>query len=215
MDDACILVSDCDSVSMELFLPELQLAFDSMPDEVLASYVRDAAIQFCDRTSIVQQVLSLDFQCGVKDLLLIPLCGMRVVAIQKYSTYLNCDHFESPNTLRYLNVCGASSARFVPPRVLRLSTAPSQDRQDAMRVRVSVAPDRDACEIPSELYQRYHRAIIAGVKAEIYTLDKWANPALAARNDKIFEAACTVANIDRMLNYHRGPTQMRSRSRIV
>lgn len=215
MNNDCIIVSDCDSVSMEEFLPELQLAFDSMPDEVLASYVREKAIEFCDRTSIIQQELSIDFQCGVKDLLLEPLCGMQVVAIQNYATCSEPNHFLKPTMLRFLNVCGASSARFVPPRILRLSTAPSQDRQDAMRVRVSVAPDRDACEVPAELYQRYHKAIIAGVKSEMYTLDKWKDPALAVRFDKVFEASCTAANIDRLLNYHRGPVNMRTRARIV
>ena len=219
MNDSCVLVSDCDTVPLDVFLPELQLAFGSMPDEVLGNYVREVSIRFCDRTSTVQQVLPVDLQCGVADVLLEPLCGMRVVAILSHSTSDCCaPRYEGSARMPWrLGLCGAGSARFVPPRILQLSPAPSQDRESALWVRVSVAPDRDACEVPRELYQRYHEAIIAGVKAEMYLLkgQDWFDSGLAQKFETVFNNACTAANIDRLLNYHRGPIQVRSRHRLV
>lgn len=219
MNDSCILVKDCDNVPLDVFLPELQLAFGTMPDEILGSHVRDAAIRFCMRTSVVQQVLQIDLQCGVDDVLLEPLCDMQVVAIQAYSTN-NCNapiYEGSARAPMRFACCGAGLARFVPPRILHITPAPSQDRQGAMWVRVSVAPDRDACEVPRELYARYHRAIHAGVKAEMYLLkgQDWYDPGLAQKFEQTFDHECANANIDRLLNYHRGPVQFRPRHRIV
>ena len=219
MNDSCVLVSDCDSVPLDVFLPELQLAFGTMPDEILGSHVRDAAIRFCRRTSVVQQVLEIDLQCGVDDILLEPLCGMQIVAIQAYST-TDCGapiYEGSARTPMRFNCCGAGLARFVPPRILHLSPAPSQDRKGAMWIRVSVAPDQDACEVPRELYQRHHRAILAGVKADMYLLkgQDWYDPGLAQRFEQVFGQECTSANVERLLNHHRGPIQARARHRIA
>lgn len=213
--DNCILVSECDSVSLDLFLPELQLAFDSLPDEIIANYVREIAIRFCDRTQIVQQDLVVDFQCGVPDLILEPMCGMQIVSIIRYDTAAACGDYYSFGNGRDRSSCDAGLPRFVPPAILRLPVSPSQDRSGALQIRVGVAPDREACEIPRTLYQRYHETIIAGVKSELYTIKPYVDAALATRFERIFNNGVTAANIDRLTNFHRGPVQMRSRKRIV
>jgi len=215
----CILVSECNSVELSRFLPELQLAFPALPDEVVASYVREASISFCDRTSIVQQVLPIDLQCGVREVLIEPLCGMRVVAFLALSSTKECSRYPEPEQgiHRFSPCCGASSARFVPPSILELDSSPSQDRENGLWVRVSVAPDRDACEVPYELYQRYHEAILAGVKAELYLLkgQEWFDPALAEKFERKFNNAVTAANVERLLKFSRGPVSMRQRYRTV
>ena len=86
-----------------------------------------------------------------------------------------------------------------------------------MRIRVSVAPDRDACELPAQLYQRYRRAIEAGVKRDLYLLkgQEWYDPGLSGKFEKTFNQHCAAANTDRLLNFQRGPVTVRARTRIA
>ena len=46
-------------VDIDEFLPELRLEIPELPDDVLMSYVRRAAIDFCERSRVLQRVVTI------------------------------------------------------------------------------------------------------------------------------------------------------------
>lgn len=214
MSTPCVLVSECDMIELDAFLPELQLAFQALPDEIAGHYTREAAIEFCTRTGIVQQELTIDLQCNVQDVLVESLCeSLRVDIILTVDGHRR----NAADLFRLSCGCGVSGARFVPPNILMLDRKPTMDRPGGLHLRVGVVPIRDACEVPRDLYERFHPAIIKGAKSMLYFLKNqdWYDPQLAQEFKRQFDAAIAAAKIDQMLNYSRGPVPIKPRHRFV
>ena len=94
---------------------------------------------------------------------------------------------------------------------IRLYPIPDESRPDQMRVRFSVAPTRDATDIPDILGERYYEHILYGARYRLAKMPgmPWTNPALAAMNQQMFEQKVRNAKVDAFMEYGRPNRQIR------
>ena len=217
--DRCEIISSCAMRPLADFIPEIVARVPKLFDEVAAHYVREAAIEFAQRAKVLRQIITVDLQAGVSDVLLEPDCGMHVVSIHKLCADCDCaQHYELIPGRPCGIACDGASVWFVPPTTLSISPSPRVDREGAFWALVSVAPDRDACELPEILYQRYSDRLVVGALSKIHLMkgEAWYDAPLADRMEKKFNAGVTVAALDRLTGHGMGPFPMKPRTgRIV
>jgi hypothetical protein len=78
----CYVVSGCSLRPIDDFLPEVMIAAPQVPEEIVANYVRQAAIEFCQRTHVFKQTLPVNLQACVHEILLDAECDMQIVSIR-------------------------------------------------------------------------------------------------------------------------------------
>lgn len=198
--DDCILIERCPSVSVQDLLPEVLFSLDGMPAGAAANYVVKAARMFCKRTRVLRQYIDVYPQACVGEYPAHAACEMDIVAIHQEHADGACS-FSS----------NRASMRFVPPHSFHMTPPPQSDRDEPLRVLVSVAPRQGACHLPAELFDRYGDALTAGALhyAHRVTGTPFFNLALSREMDMDFKAAMNAAAVDRLLEYRAGPIRMR------
>ena len=164
-------------VAYTQFLREIIPYVRDVPEVVVVQAVRNAAIQFCERTRVLQtnlepmdvtaEVAVYDFQpdIGYKvvdimeawygDQLLIPKAVEELTRIYRTSNWNDLDG----NPYYYFR-SRTQEITLVPyPRVSELAK---------LKLRVSLTPARDADTIDSEIYERYYEFISLGARARLY-----------------------------------------------
>jgi hypothetical protein len=221
-----------DKVALDEFLPELQLLVSGVPSEIAAAYVRTAAIEFAERSLVLKRDVHVDLQCGVQEYLLEPpdedtsrtiaidfVCddrGRRHVVRPNEPCNLICPCFCGPgcNESGYpLHDVGPYPLNaslpvwFKQPNSLFVLEPVRADFETPLRVTMSIAPDRDACDVDRLLYQRYLMPIVMGAASYLMLMPKqdWYAPQLAQKMEKDFKIAQARAAIDAMIGVSRGP----------
>lgn len=207
------------TVTLDLFVHEIALALGDMPDGIAENFVRQAAIDFCERSQIIRRVVDIDLICGVSDYpILLP--DERIVSIQRVCVGDRCCAERAVLSASAPCETGCTfhghSIWFVPPDSLNIRPTPSVDRAKAIRVHVAVAPLRDACELDSVLYERYHETILDGALARLYLAKTtpWHDKELANLHKTQFDQGIAAAGLDRLTGDTRGPFKMAFR-RII
>lgn len=210
-DNTCLVVDECSRTPYDEMLPTLLMEAPGLPSDTAAFYLRQAAISFCKRSKVLRQDLYVPIQACVANPIIEPLCDdLQIVSLHNVcgreviaSTPCRCEW--------------GATVQFLPPNQLELYPAPaSTDSDRTLQVTVSLAPKRDACEIPTVLYERYAEVIEAGAMARILRIPEFKDLRLAERYARDFEGGISAAGIDRLLGYSMGPISMRSRHhRIV
>ncbi len=104
---------------------------------------------------------------------------------------------------------------FEQPNHLRINPLPQVDVDDiGMRVRLSVVPERDACELDELLYQRYAPVVVAGALQLLYAMPNvdgsapWSAPALVKMKEREFKVGCARALGDALVGVAKGVHRM-------
>lgn len=222
-----------EKVRLEVFLPEIRMLAPGCPDEIIASYVRQAAIELADKTLCLKREATLALQGGVREYLLEPDDCVRVVSIDWVCDARGTRHFPKPHQPCVVP-CAAGAcwptcqgAEFNPfegyqwvtfkqPNSFILSFEPKVDMGVGMLVRMSVAPKRDACDIDELLYEKYAQDIHAGAAAFLLMMQNqpWYQPQMASILQKRWLTAQSKIAGDALVQESRGPFQMKAQ-RIV
>jgi hypothetical protein len=215
-----VVFDPLETVALAEFAPEVTLAAKDCPPEIAENYLRHAAIDLAERSQAVVRALYVHVQACVNDYLLeLPTCE-RIVSIQQICNHDGCTPVvptsHGPCSLPCPLGCGASLAWFEHPNVVYFSPAPAHDLQDAFRVEVATAPERDACDVDRRYYERYHEAVVHGALARLLMLKgtEWYDPMLARDHRLQFDQQVSAAGMDRLTGGVRGPFRMVPR-RIV
>lgn len=197
-------------VELSVFLPELQLEIPELPDDILMHYVRKAAIEFCERSHVLQREITICLQQCVPNYLL-----------------------ESPDCTRIVSVsgicraCGAPYERVTskPCHVPCLNRMAWWDRNEGsiwlhpapaegsnIMVRVSVAPEQDACEVDAILHDKFHEAILAGARHFLYAIPRraWTSQTFSDSCRQEFDRRIASAGIDRLFGGQQGTVRMKN-----
>lgn len=207
-------------ISFSEFIPEIKLAIGEVQDDIVANYVRQAIIDLCERSQILRRTVTLDVQCGVEDYPIEVDEDERIVSIQRIC--VGNQECMRPTVLRVTEPCDTGCTLhshtiwFVPPDTLNIRPAPIQDRHNAIKVVVAVAPTRDACTADSVFYERYHETVINGALARLYLAKTtpWFEPNLAQYHKALYDQGVAAAGMDRLTGNKRGRIQMTPR-RII
>lgn len=227
------MIENPPKVGLDVFLPEIRMLAPGCPDEIIASYVRQAIIELSDKGLAIKREQWVLLQAGTQEYLLEPDDCVRVVSIDWV-----CD--EECGGRRFIPVphipcrvgcstghcwpmCGAGEfvnfgfegpgwVTFLQPNQFFISWMPRCDTGIAMRVRMSVAPKRDACEVDEFLYEKYAQEIHAGAASYLLVMpgQQWYQPQLAAAMHKRWLTAQARVAGDVMLQFSRGPLTVRA-----
>lgn len=220
-----------DKLPLDEFLPELRLLVAGVPSEIAGAYIRHAAIEFAERSLVLKRELTIALQCGVQEYLLEPPDEdvVRTVAIDWVCDARGQRHFVRPTAPCMLDcpctcpgACDAGPLAqtapwpmeaitlpvwFKQPNSLFVSRPVRADFDTALRVTLSVAPKREACELDRVLFERYLMGLVAGAASYLLLQPKqtWYAPQLGAKMEKDFKIASTRAATDALLRESRGP----------
>ena len=165
------------TVSYDVFLPDVIQFVRDVPEIVAIQAVRNAAIQFCEETRVLQT--NLDPMTGVAtvseyemdpckyhkvvdimeawygDQLLIPKAVEELTRIYRTSNWNDLDG----NPYYYFRN---------RTQEITLVPTPKVTEQAKLKLRVALAPMRSASVVDEELYERYLEYITVGARARLY-----------------------------------------------
>jgi len=220
-----------DKVPLEEFLPELRLIANGVPSEIGTAYIRNAAIEFCERSAVLKREVFVDLQCNVQEYLLEPPDEdpMRTVSIDFICDARGQRHYLRPNQPCLLDCpclcpgsCDAGPLQqtgiapiqttwlplwFQQPNSLFVRSPVRTDTIGALRVNLNVSPKRNACELDRVLFERYLLTIVAGAAAYLLMQPKqdWSNPQLGAKYERDFKIGQARGATDALIGESRGP----------
>lgn len=110
---------------------------------------------------------------------------------------------------------------FEQPNHLHIDPIPQVDVEDiGLRVRMTVVPDRDACELDEIIYQRYAPVVVAGALQLLYAMPNidgsapWSAPALVKMKEREYKVGMARAFGDSLVGVAKRTYRMTAQ-RIV
>lgn len=164
-------------LSYELFLSEVTPYVRDVPDMVAVQAIRNATIEFCEKTRVLQLQLDpmtaialeseydLDAGAGYKvvdimeawygDQLLIPKAVEELTRIYRTSNWNDLDG----NPYYYYRM---------RTQVINLVPMPKVTEANKIKIRAAVTPTRASTAIDDEIFERYFEHICLGARARLY-----------------------------------------------
>jgi hypothetical protein len=218
-------------VPLHVFTPELILAVPQVPTDIAESYIRQSAIDLVEQSHCLKRDIAIATQAGVSDYQLEPGDGTHTDKIDQVCDWLGRPYTVLPNKpcfppcgVRCVDFCAPGTngglgtfaplspvvAWFEQPNEFHVNPVPQVDVDLGFMVKLSVIPDRDACDLDELLYQRYQPAIVAGALAYLYEMpDKaWTNIALSVAKRKESNMKTARALGDAMTGAKQGVHRM-------
>lgn len=81
--DRCRIEEAVPQVSLDEFLPELFLSAPGLPQEIAASYIRQAAIEIAENANALRRYVRVDLQAGVSNYMVEPPDCVRTIGISR------------------------------------------------------------------------------------------------------------------------------------
>lgn len=188
------------------FLARVVAAAPGLPDVAAQSYLRDAAIRFCEASGWLEREAVMPMACGVRDYPVLPADCERVVRVVTVS--INGDAFRPRRDILETG-CGFRVEALETPDVT-VWVDRDGDACDTLRVRYVAAPRHDACRLDARLAEEWGRALIEGALADVLLLPGhvFSDPRLAAVYRQQFDAAILSARTRRLRGRTGGARMM-------
>jgi hypothetical protein len=188
------------------FLARVVAAAPGLPDVAAHSYLRDAAIRFCEASGWLERDAVLPMACGIRDYPVVPADCERVVRI--VAVEIGCgttddgmqnDRMLDPRRDVIETGCGFRVEALETPDV-SVWIDREGDAGDTLRVRYVAAPRHDACRLDARLVEEWGRALVEGALADVLLLpgQPFSDPRLAAVYSQRFDAAILRARTRRL-----------------
>lgn len=201
-------------IALEDILDDLGYEFSDVPSDALTHYLRRAAILMCRNGDLARQRATIRTQPNVENYLLEPTDDSEIVAIMDVKAIDGCMF-----TMRVARVTArpvrfgvGATVWFESPNELFIHS----DFEGTYLVDFSVAPTRDACEIPAVIYNEHYETLLAGARYFAHDVagKPWSDKKLALTHYEFFLRGIKNAKIDSLMGAQRGSLQMK-RLRVV
>ncbi|MEM5400861.1 hypothetical protein [Paraburkholderia unamae] len=192
------------TVPYEHFLKDVRPWAPDVPEFVAVHAIRNACIEFCEKTNYVQQnIVPISGQMNVATYQISTPDGTRFLdAIEMYYN----ENLLIPKSVDELAVIyrsyewdtiGGNPAyvtRIIEPEI-QLVPFPVSYLSNAITGRISLAPTRDSCEIEHRVWEHYAETIAHGALARLYAMpdQPYSNPKAAEEFRRRFVAECGSA----------------------
>jgi hypothetical protein len=201
-------------IALEDILDDLSYEFSHIPVDALEHYVRRAAIIMCRNGDLARQKVIVRTQPNVPNYLLEPSDDSEIVALMDVKAIDGCMWSTQVNrvTARPTRFGVGATVWFEPPNELFIHS----DYEGTYAVDFSVAPTRDACEIPAVLYNNYYEVLMSGARYFVHDVaDKpWTDKKVSMLHYELFLRGIKNAKIDSLMGFQRGFLQLK-RQRVV
>jgi hypothetical protein len=164
-------------VSYESFLPDVVQFVKDVPEIVAVQAIRNATIQFCEKTRVLQTQLSpMDMTAGISVYGFEPDVGYKVVDIMEawYGDQLLIPKAVEELTRIYRtsnwNDLDGNPYYYFRSRTQEVTLVPKPKVTEAakLKLRVAVVPSRSSSVIDEEIFERYYEIITLGARARLY-----------------------------------------------
>ena len=198
------------TVPYDKFLPHV-LAFTigdeqsgSLPENAALSFIRNAAFTFAEKTGIIRDTIKVDLQCGLDEYPLDVSSCEQIIGINR----ARLGNFETLDC-GFNWSWGSVSFQF-DDDVLKVWPVPTQDVEDGLELEVVLAPSKDACEVDTRIYDKWHDAIIHGALSEIHMMPgrPWSSVNRADYRRRLFNEEVSRAINRKVLNGNRQALSM-------
>lgn len=189
------------------------------PDVVAIEYLRDAVIEFCDRSWYWAEELSpINTVANTATYTLSAPSGESIISsiisvshkdtVLKRRTETEMDRLISG--WKDEGGLQANSYTSTVVNVIRLYPYPTDSVTGAIKARVALKPSRTATTIPQSIYDNYLEAIAAGAKSRLMAMTNqpWSNPAMSAYYQSIFDRGITSAKIVFVRGFNNSPINL-------
>lgn len=179
------------------FIKYIRGSASDCPETLIKDAVREAAIEFCERTKVVTETVTITTEIGKADYQAVTVEGeaAEVSAIKNadggdlepvsYNEYLALDSDDADPTRFCFD--GIDVLLHPTPVVVQTLTAT-----------VVIKPEDGNTEVPDVLLSKYRLAIAAGAKAFIHSqYDDYLDPGKFELNQAVFENGIAKANMFR------------------
>jgi hypothetical protein len=201
--------------SLDEFLPYVLTDVPGCSDEVALSAIMSAAIEFCEKSLVLQSDHDpVNVVTGKSDYDLGPPTGMLVCKVMK-AWYMGSvlsptapDDMDDPTIYnRAVGNGGGTPSNYIQKdaRTISLWRTPTVDAAKALTMRVALKPARLATSVDDVLFEDWADVISCGAKASLQITPQktFSNPQMAAFNQGAF-----VAGINRaMTRANKGNTR--------
>lgn len=189
-------------VGLDRFLPFIMAAAQGLPESMALAYIREACIDFCEKSSILRRRIFITTQPRVHEYPLLPDDDERLIRVDEVSLGRRRFRLHRDRTVFLLHGMQATvrdgrlALSFVPFREA-LTPPPWDDWRYRIEVRATVAPTHDACAVDEILLHDWEHAIEDGALARIYMLPgyKFSSPQLAGVREQSFSEGIRRARV--------------------
>lgn len=201
-----VIFEEVPKVSVDEFLPELELEFTDASHDILVNYVLRAITTLCQRANVLRRFVDLNTQPGIFNYALEPVDCMSVLAVMNicFTCGSVCNrHLVKLNRSSCTRPCLCGDSHVWVEHDTELVFDRPGGRY---RAEISVMPTREACDVDRVLIDRYLDCIQLGVRGAMYTIaDKpWSSIQLGHTLLTQFRQSCASAAVERMTGNMRG-----------
>lgn len=184
-----------DMVALDEFVPYVLPSVPEAPEEMVAHYVRMAAIDFCRKTHVVKATVTFDLQKGVSD-----YCFDCIEGLKPFTLNSVCVGSSKIPALRETPCPGPRCAygySYNGEYDVLVFPAPKCDVPKGLSIEAVMQPDQDACELPRILYEQYAEALADGALHRMLSLptSDWFNASVAGVHMRRYINAVTQAKL--------------------
>jgi hypothetical protein len=192
--------------ALSAFYPEIELQVPSAPRPVIDHAIRNACIEFADRSKILQVTTDpQDLAANVADYDLDLPPGTQLVKVMNAwindeppLSILTPEQVYEADALYGTGTPGTPRAAFVrtpESSILTLAPRPGANATAALRVRLSYKPSRTASAVDDTLFNNWYEDICAGALARLRMIPNkvWSNPTQAGIDRQVFMAGVSRA----------------------
>lgn len=213
---------------VRMVLPFVTLEDDGdLPDPVIESVIRDAAVEFMRETQFIRRTITIDAQCNVDEYPLeledcyyvvsirrVTVCGEGYAPIHEEDTgnlIARSSHLPDSHNLFHLS----------DRNWLVVEPVPCESVDGGIQVYASIAPSPDSCSIPREVYNEYGKSIVDGALAELLLIKSqaWYDAGQSVLRAKKFERAKAEARARALKGFvtgrHKGGSHRKRYSRGI
>ena len=185
------------------------------PEIQLLDAILRAGIEFCKRTKIMQQVVTVNTVINTPsyDLTLLMTTGSEpddVLSVRRDGNELDVSSQYDTLASEMDSITGTPRSYFLEGRKLYLVSTP--DAVEALQVTIKARPAETATTLPDVVYQRYNAEIAAGAKyfLMMQANQPWTNLQQSAIYRSVFDGAIAKEN----LRYAKGGGSKPLRTRL-
>lgn len=195
-------------LSFDELLPELKVEMPEVPNDMLASYVRSAAIEFAKRTNILERDICIQLLPCVRDYIIEPPDCMDLVGLIEIEGGKCWCGYEIVSYIGQYDC--VRSVEFKDPHYIIFSPAPTEMR--TVTITCSVVPTYDTCDLDAKLVRQYREEILHGARARLYAIGRrpWSSESKAAEERRYFEQCIASVGLERLMNKAVGAVRVKT-----
>lgn len=172
----------------------------ALPKEAALSFIRNAAIQFADKTGLLTKVIYVDLQCGLSSYP-IDVNNETIIGVKR-AKYKEFESFDCGCSWSWGHVSFSFN-----DDVLSIHPAPTSDVERGLEVEVVLTPTRDACDLDAQFYDKWHDAIVDGALSEIHGMSgfPWSSVTRSDFRNRKFHEEISRYTVRKTLGGRREP----------